>query len=289
MTTKTISKVFSALAALAVVTQLPAAAGAAGDAIHIDKQKWSFSGFTGKFDQAQLQRGYQIYKDVCASCHAMKRISFRNLVQPGGPAFPEEAVKQLAASFKVDDGPNDDGKMFQRPGKLSDAFPSPFKNEQEARSIHNGAYPPDLSLIARARNVEYTGTWYLHTFSMLRDVVNGYQEGGADYLYALLTGYKNPPANVKLADAMHYNAAFQGHQIAMAPPIAKDNFVKYQPDSGATASLEQNARDVVAYLSWAADPRHDERKEMGWKVMLYLLITAVLLFFAKKRLWSSVH
>ena len=287
MITTTIRTTLGALAlGLALA---PAPLLAAGDAIQIDKQKWSFSGFTGRFDQPQLQRGYQIYKDVCAVCHSMQRISFRNLAQPGGPGFPEASVKALAASFKIEDGPDDNGKMFTRPGKLSDSFPSPFKNEQEARSIHNGAYPPDLSLVARARNVEYHGPWYLHGFSMLRDVVNGYQEGGADYLYALLTGYKNPPANIKLADLMHYNAAFPGSQIAMAPPIAKDNFVKYQADAGAAGSLEQNARDVTAFLSWAADPKHDERKRMGWQVLAYLLVTAVLLYFAKKRLWATVH
>jgi cytochrome c1 len=172
---------------------------------------------------------------------------------------------------------------------LTDPFPSPFKNEQEARSIHNGAYPPDLSLIARARNVEYTGTWYLHPFSMLRDVVNGYQEGGADYIYALLTGYKTPPKDVKIGEGMNYNAAFPGGQIAMAPPLAKDNFVKYQANAGVTGSLEQNARDVTAFLMWAADPKHDDRKRLGWQVMLYLLVTSVLLYFAKKRLWSKLH
>jgi len=287
MITRTIRTALQALVLAAVVAPTPLLA--ASEAVHIDRQKWSFAGVTGTFDKAQLQRGYQIYKEVCAVCHAMKRISFRNLAQAGGPAFPEESVKALAASFKVEDGPDDNGKMFQRPGKLADPLPSPFKNEKEARSIHNGAYPPDLSLIARARNVEYLGPWYLHPFSMVRDVVNGYQEGGADYLYALLTGYRNPPGNLKLADGMNFNAAFPGYQIAMVPPLAKDNFIKYQADAGATGSLEQNARDVTAFLSWAADPKHDERKRMGWKVLLYLLVTSVLLYFAKKRLWAKVH
>jgi cytochrome c1 len=283
------SKSLRALVVAAAVALSPAAASAAGDEAPIERQKWSFGGLFGQYDTAQLQRGYQIYKDVCAVCHSMNRLYLRNLVQPGGPAFPEPAVKALAASFKVEDGPNEAGKMFTRPGRLTDRFPSPFKNEQEARSIHNGAYPPDLSLIARARNVEYHGPWYLHPFSMLRDVVNGYQEGGADYTYALLTGYTNPPADKKLADNMHWNRAFPDNQIAMAPPITKDNFTKYQKDAGAEGSLDQNARDVVAFLAWAADPHLDARKSMGWRVLIYLLVTTLMLYLAKRRLWASVH
>lgn len=277
------------LAAVAFVALASAPALASEEEHAIDRQSWSFGGLFGHYDQAQLQRGYQIYKDVCSSCHAMRRVSFRNLAEPGGPAFPEESVKALAASFKIEDGPDNNGKMFQRPGKLSDAFPSPFKNEQEARSIHNGAYPPDLSVMARARNVEYIGPWYFHPFSMLRDVVNSYQEGGADYIFALLTGYKNPPGDMKMAEGMNYNVAFPGNQIAMVPPMATDNFTKYQKDAGAEGSLDQNARDIAAFLSWAADPHLDERKAMGWQVLLYLVITSVLLYLAKKRMWASLH
>ena len=286
----------NALATVAALALLPASAAlAAGDAPHIDHQKWSFAGFTGKFDQAQLQRGYQVYKEVCSACHGLKRIAFRNLVQGGGPGFPEPSVKALAESVKVEDGPNDQGKMFERPGKLSDALPSPFKNEQEARSIHNGAYPPDLSNIIKARNVENTAPWYSHILLMTRDVAQGYQEGGADYVYALLTSYaEKPPASMKnadgtpfkMSDGMNFNSSFPGYQIAMAAPL-QAGIVKYQ--DGSPATVEQYAKDVTAFLAWASDPSLESRKSMGWIVMLYLAITALLLGIAKKRIWRDAH
>ena len=259
---------------------------AAGDAPHIAQQNWSFGGVFGRFDRAQIQRGYQVYKEVCASCHGLKRISFRNLAEKGGPEFPEESVKALAATFEIQDGPNDQGKMFKRPGKLSDAIPSPFANEQEARAAQNGAYPPDLSLITKARNTENQGAFYIHPFQMLRDVVTGYQEGGANYVYALLTGYKPAPSDMKLAEGMHYNAAFPGHQIAMVAPLS-DGLIKYQ--DGSPATLDQYAKDVTAFLAWAGDPKLEERKRIGLMALIYLLITAVLLYFAKKRIWSRAH
>ena len=278
-----------ATAAASMLALLPLTAHAAGggEEIHIERQTWSFAGFTGKFDKAQLQRGYQVYKEVCAACHGVKRVAFRNLAEKTGPGFPEESVKALAATFKVEDGPNDDGKMFQRPAKLSDNVPSPYKNEQEARSIHNGAYPPDLSNMAKARSIENTATWYKHIFLMARDIGVGYQEGGVDYIYALLTGYEEkPPAGVKLADGMNYNKAFPGNQIAMAPPLS-DGIVKYE--DGTPAKVENYSRDVAAFLAWTADPRLEDRKSMGWIVMLYLVITALLLFIGKKRIWASAH
>jgi ubiquinol-cytochrome c reductase cytochrome c1 subunit len=284
----TIKRTALATAAAGMLALLPLSAFAAGgEANHIERQKWSFGGFTGNFDNAQLQRGYQVYKEVCAACHGVKRIAFRNLVEKGGPGFPEESVKALAATFKVEDGPNDDGKMFERPAKLSDRMPSPYKNEQEARSIHNGAYPPDLSNMAKARSIENTAPWYKHIFLMARDVGIGYQEAGADYIYALLTGYEEkPPAGVKLSDGMSYNKAFPGNQLAMAPPLS-DGIVKYQ--DGTPQTVENYARDVTAFLAWTADPTLEQRKSMGWIVMLYLLITAILLFIGKKRIWANAH
>lgn len=268
------------------VSMLPLAALAAGDAPVVERQGWSFGGMMGRFDKAQLQRGFQVYQDACAQCHALSRINFRNLVQPGGPGFPEEAVKALAAKSKVDDGPDDQGKMFKRPGRLSDKMPSPYKNEQEARSVHNGAYPPDLSLITKARGLEYHGSLLAHPFHLLWDVVTGYQEAGADYVHAILTGYADAPAGVKLADGMQYNKAFPGHQIAMPPPLTAGG-VKYQ--DGTSTSVEQMSRDVVAFLSWAGDPKLEERKRMGLLVMLYMLITSILLYAAKKRIWAKSH
>jgi cytochrome c1 len=283
--TKTSMTTLRTLLAAAVVSIVPQAGFAAEGGAEIARQKWAFGGFRGQFDQAQLQRGYQVYSEVCATCHELKRISYRNLAQPGGPAFPLASVQALAASAKVTDGPGDDGKMFQRPGRTADPLPRIYQNEQEARSIHNGAYPPDLSLMARARNTENHAAWYIHPFLMLRDVVNSYQEGGADFIYALMRGYTNPPANFKLADGMHYNGAFPGHQIAMANPFAGgDGLVKYE--DGTPATVENYSRDVSAFLSWTADPKLDERKRIGWQVLLYLLVTAVLMYFAKKRVWS---
>lgn len=283
----------TSLAALALVlaaaapTAAPAAEEGGGHGARIARQTWSFGGFGGQYDTAELQRGFQIYKDVCAACHGLKRVRFRNLAERGGPEFPEEAVKALAAEWpnKVVDGPDDQGKMFEREPKLFDAILGPYKNDNEARAAQNGALPPDLSLIAKARNVEYTGTWWAHPFSMLRDIATSYQEGGADYLYALLTGYEEPPAGFTLAEGMFYNKAFPGHQIAMPPPIAADSFVKYQDGSG---SLDQNARDIAAFLAWAADPSLNSRKSTGWLVLLYLIVTTGLLYAGKRRLWSKI-
>jgi len=270
--------------------QGPALAAGGGEAIHFERHDWSFSGMGGQYDRNQLRRGFQVYKDVCASCHALERVKFRNLVQPGGPEFDEEAVKALAAEWpnKITDGPNDEGAMFEREPKLSDKVKGPFKNEQEARSIHNGAYPPDLSLIARARNVHNEAAWYIHVPMMVRDVLTGYAEGGPDYIYALLTGYKEAPEGFHLSEGMNYNTHFPGHQIAMVQPIPEGGAVEYQENAGAKASLEQNAKDVTAFLAWAADPSLNERKKLGWTVMLYLLITTLLLYFAKKRIWARV-
>ena len=274
-----------ALATVAVLTAaavLPASAsedaGGGGHGVAIARQVWSFGGFKGQFDKAQLQRGWQVYQDVCANCHGLKRIAFRNLVQPGGPEFPEESVKALAAGWanKIVDGPDDNGKMFERPPLLSDPILGPYKNEKEARAAQNGALPPDLSLMAKARNVAYLGTWYNHPASMVRDIATGYQEGGSDYLYALLTGYVDAPKDFKVADGMSYNAAFPGHQIGMPSPLADPK------------TLEQNARDITAFLSWAADPSLNQRKRMGWIVMLYLAVTTLLLYLGKKRIWANV-
>jgi ubiquinol-cytochrome c reductase cytochrome c1 subunit len=331
---------FSRTAALAglvafAATGLVQPANAAGGGVHIERQDWSFSGPFGLFDQAQLQRGFQVYENVCKSCHGMERIRFRNLAEPGGPGFDVERLKALAANWPIQtvDGPNDDGDMYERPPLLSDAIPAPFKNEKQARATHNGAYPVDLSLIAKARNPEYTGSVWWHPIQMLKDIVTGYQEGGADYLYALLTGYReDAPAYrrddkghlkpiseneaessdeesfercagvvhgekgtkdvcIPLQDGMNYNAAFPGHQIAMVQPL-DDGVVDYAKteagDPVVPETKEQYARDVAAFLSWAADPTHDQRKRLGWQVLLYLLITTLLLFIAKKQIWSRI-
>jgi ubiquinol-cytochrome c reductase cytochrome c1 subunit len=294
MTTKLTLGALTLSAFMAVGASMTSPASAAGDIPHIDAQRWSFGGMTGKFDRAQLQRGFQVFQEVCATCHGLKRIYFRNLAEKGGPEFPLEGVKSLAAGQKIEDGPNDDGKMFMRPGVLADRWPSPYKNEQEARATHNGAYPPDLSLITKARGVHNDVPFYLAPFKWLKDIANGYQEGGADYLYALLTGYVEAPKDkkladgttFKLADGMHYNKAFPGYQIAMAAPLS-DGVVKYQ--DGSAQTVAQYSKDVTAFLHWAGDPKLEERKSTGRLAMIYILIMTLLLYLAKKRIWARVH
>jgi len=292
------SKMLFAGLAMAATAALAPLAHAAGDGhgVTIERQSWSFGGFFGQFDSQQLQRGFNVYSQVCASCHGLKRLSWRNLKEVGGPRFPEEDVKAFAAAWpnKIPEM-NDAGEIVDKKGnilartpKLSDPILGPFANEAAARTANNGALPPDLSVVVKARNVEYTGTVWGHPGYMLRDILTGYQEGGADYLYALLTGYTNAPEGFKLADGMYYNTAFPGHQIAMvAPPLGKDSPAEYADKSMQTP--EQQAKDVTAFLAWAADPSLDQRKRIGWQVMLYLLITTILLYLGKKRIWAKMH
>jgi ubiquinol-cytochrome c reductase cytochrome c1 subunit len=262
-----------------------AASDHAADAIPV--QRWSFAGVRGHFDRAQLQRGFQVYKEVCSTCHGVRQLSFRNLSEKGGPEFPEEGVKGLAATYKINDVPNDQGKVLKRAGRPSDRIPNPFDNDQQARSANNGALPPDLSLIARARGVEAEKPFYMVPWHMLKDVFlsGGYQEAGADYTYALMTGYAKAPADMKMSDGMTYNSVYPGHQIAMPSPLT-DGVVKYA--DGTPAKIENYSRDVTAFLAWAADPKLEERKRMGLMVMLYLLITSLLLYLAKRYIWSDV-
>lgn len=281
--------------AVIAVVALPTQSHAAGEGPEIARHKWSFAGVLGKFDKAQLQRGFQVYQEVCAACHGLKRVYFRNLSEPGGPGFPEDRVKELAAKWpnQIFDGPNEQGQvadrrgnLLKRPARLADPILGPYDNEQAARAAQNGALPPDLSLITKARSAGGAGNVIATIVGMPRDIINAYQEGGADYLYALLTGYANPPADVKVGEGLHYNKAFPGYQIAMAAPL-RDNQVRYQ--DGTRQTVAQYSEDVTAFLHWAGDPKMEERKGMGHLVLLYLLITTVLLYLAKKRLWSRVH
>jgi cytochrome c1 len=257
---------------------------------HIERQDWSFGGFTGQYDKAQLQRGFQVYQQVCTACHGLKRVRFRNLAEPGGPEFPEASVKALAAAwpYQISGELDDQGNPVDRLPGLADQIIGPYKNDVQARAAQNGALPPDLSLIAKARSVESHAPWYSQWLYMLRDIAIGYQEGGPDFLYALLTGYHEPPAGMQMTEGMSYNAAFPGHQLAMPPPLSKDVFVEYQPESGYKGSLEQNAHDVTAFLAWASDPSLNSRKQLGWQVLLYLFITTVLLYLVKKQIWSRM-
>jgi cytochrome c1 len=223
--------------------------------------EWSFSGPFGTFDRGQLQRGYKVYKEVCSACHSMRLLSFRDLSQPGGPEFSEAQVKALAAEYEVEDGPDEFGDMFARAGLPSDRFPSPFPNEQAARAANNGALPPDLSVIAKAR------------------------PRGPDYIHALLTGYVEPPSGFELRDGMSYNAYFPGRQIAMAQPL-DEGVVEYTDGSPETA--DQYSTDLSAFLMWAAEPKLEARHRIGFNVMIYLLILTGLLYAAKRRIFAEV-
>tara|TARA_B100000029_G_scaffold272954_1_gene267733 strand:+ start:534 stop:1313 length:780 start_codon:yes stop_codon:yes gene_type:complete len=223
---------------------------------------WSFKGYFGKFDRASLQRGYQVYTEVCASCHSMKYLHYRNLAQPGGPEFSEEQAKIIASQFEVEDGPNNDGDMFQRPARLSDNFVSPYPNDESAKAANGGAYPPDMSVLVKAR------------------------KGGANYIYSLLLGYDDPPASITLDDGVYYNTFMSGNKIKMAKPLS-ENMVQYS--DGTPSTEEQMAKDVVTFLAWAAEPHLEARHKMGFKVILYLLIISILVFYSMKKIWSRVE
>ena len=269
------------LLGLAGAAVLPAAAQEAGGENPLPPmQNWSFSGPLGTYDTAQLQRGYQVYRQVCSGCHSAKFMSFRNLAEPGGPEFSDSQVKALAATFKVQDGPDDSGNMYERAGRPSDPFPSPFANEQAARAANGGALPPDMSTLAKARSFERGGLWFLAgPFSQ-------YQNEGPDYIHALLNGYKDDvPKDVKLPEGKYYNVYFPGHAISMPPPLS-DGLVDYSDGSPKTA--QQYSEDVAAYLQWMAEPKLDQRKQTGFKAVIFLAIFAVLLFFIKRRIWAGV-
>lgn len=220
---------------------------------------WSFNGPFGMFDAAARQRGFQVYREVCSACHSMNLVHYRDLE---GIGFSEDEVKAIAASVQVQDGPNDNGEMFERPGRPYDAFKPPFANDQAARAANNGALPPDLSLIVKAR------------------------EGGPDYVYGILTGFGDAPAGMKLMDGMNYNKYFPGHQIAMPPPLSPDR-VTYA--DGTKATVDQEAHDVVTFLAWAAEPHLEVRKRVGIKAMIFLLVLSGLLYATKRKVWRDVH
>ncbi|PLR24939.1 cytochrome c1 [Caulobacter zeae] len=257
---------------------------AAGHPLEPEKIHWSFNGPFGKFDQAQLQRGYKVYREVCSSCHSMKLVSFRNLGDKGGPFYNEKYpnsndnpwVKAIAKEFEVADIDSETGDAIKRPATSADRFPSPFPNEAAARASNGGAFPPDMSLLAKART------------------------GGPDYIHAIVTGYKNPPAGLKVGPGQHYNpympgdlAAYwsgdhahipPGGFIAMAPPLTEGGVTF---DDGTKATVDQQARDVSAFLMWAAEPKLEERKQTGFAVMIYLILFAGLLYASYRKVWKN--
>jgi len=223
------------------------------------KNNWSFDGVFGTFDRASLQRGYQVYQEVCAGCHSVQHLSYRNLSEKGGPEFSLEEVKAIATQFEVTDGPNEDGEMFTRPGRLSDKFVSPFSNVKAAAAANGGAYPPDMSVLAKAR------------------------KGGADYIYSLLMGYEEAPAGYELDDGVYYNKYMSGQKIKMAEPIS-DGAVEYA--DGTETTKAQISKDVTAFLVWAADPHLEARHKMGFKVFFYLIVLLTLVYLSKQKVWS---
>ena len=226
------------------------------------KTDWSFKGLFGKFDRGSLQRGYQVYTEVCAACHSMKYLSYRNLAEKGGPEFPIIQAKAIAASFEVVDGPNADGEMFTRPAKLSDKFVMPYENEKAAQAANGGAYPPDMSVLVKARG------------------------GGVDYIYSLLQGYEDAPSGVTLDEGVHYNKYMYGNKIKMSAPLS-DGIIEY--GDGTVASVEQMSKDVTTFLMWAAEPHLEARHRMGFKAIIYLIILTVLVYFSMKKIWSRVE
>jgi len=247
-----------------------AAPAMAAETLKPPAQSWSFEGLFGTYDRGALQRGYQVYKEVCSACHAMSQIRFRDLGGGSGAAhsplvglgYTDDEVKAIAAEYKVMDRPNDEGEMFERTARPADRFKAPFANEKAARAANNGAYPVDLSLVVEARKY------------------------GADYIYALLTGYKDAPPGVTLGEGMHYNAWFPGYQIAMGAPLSDDR-VTYA--DGTKATVSQMARDVTTFLAWASEPNMEARKALGVKVILFLIILTGLLYAVKRKVWSSIH
>ncbi len=244
---------------LAFVTAISNSAYSEGKKIEFIKNDWSFEGIFGTFDRSSLQRGYQVYQEVCSGCHSIQHLSYRNLSEKGGPEFSLDEAKAIAAQFEVTDGPNEDGEMFVRSGRLSDKFVSPFPNSKAAAAANDGAYPPDMSVLAKAR------------------------KGGADYIYSLLLGYEEAPAEYELDDGVYYNKYMPGHKIKMAEPLS-DGSVEYA--DGTETTKAQIAKDVTTFLVWAADPHLEARHKMGFKVFFYLIVLLTLVYLSKEKVWS---
>ena len=244
---------------------------------HPKEQEWSFAGPFGKYDKGQLQRGLKVYTEVCSACHSMHLVSFRTLE---GLGYSEAQVKAFAANYEVQDGPNSDGEMYTRKALPSDHFPSPFPNDEAAAAANNGAAPPDMSLLAKARGITRGFPQFIF------DIFTQYQEGGPDYIYSLLTGYdEEQPENIEVAEGTHYNPYFaNAAALAMAKPISDDQ-VTY--DDGSPQTVDQYAHDVAAFLMWAAEPHLEERKRTGFMVMVFLVIFTGLIYLTKKSVYAN--
>ena len=223
------------------------------------KTNWSFKGIFGVFDRASLQRGYQVYQEVCSGCHSVQYLSYRNLSEKGGPEFSVEEAKAIAAQFEVEDGPNSDGEMFMRPGRLSDKFVKPYPNVEASTAANGGAYPPDMSVLAKAR------------------------KGGADYIYSLLLGYEEPPAGFEIEEGVYYNKYMPGNKIKMTAPLS-DGLVEYS--DGTQSTTTQMSKDVTTFLVWASEPHLEAQHRMGFKAIIYLIILLTLAYMSKQKVWS---
>ena len=232
---------------------------ASGSGNDLPKHNWSFKGLTGTFDKSAVQRGFKVYREVCSGCHSMSLLYYRDLIDIG---FSDEEVKTIAAEYTVIDGPNEEGEMFDRPARPSDRFVPPFSNEQEARLSNNGSYPPDLSVITKAK------------------------KHGPDYIFNLLLGYTELPVDFELGEGMYYNKWKEGHQIAMAQPL-DEGYVDY--DDGTENTLPQLAEDITTFLVWSAEPELEERKKLGIKVILFFIVLGSIVFIVKNRLWREIH
>jgi ubiquinol-cytochrome c reductase cytochrome c1 subunit len=252
-------KLVAGAALLGVSLTFAGSLRAAEEAPALLSRDWSHDGLFGTFDRSAAQRGFQVYREVCAACHGLSYIAFRNLREIG---FDEEQVRAIAEQYQVTDGPNDQGEMFERPGRTSDYVPSPFPNEQAARAANGGALPPDLSLITKART------------------------GDSDYLYSLLVGYEDAPPDAEGPEGMYYNAYFPGHWIAMPPPL-NEGVIEYA--DGTEATIPQMSNDVTVFLSWAAEPTLEQRKGTGLKVLLFLIVLTALFYATKRKVWADAH
>ena len=225
------------------------------------KTNWSFKGIFGTFDRASLQRGYQVYQEVCSGCHSVQYLSYRNLSEKGGPEFSIEEAKAIASQFEVEDGPNSDGEMFTRSGRLSDKFVKPYPNVEASTAANGGAYPPDMSVLAKAR------------------------AGGADYIYSLLLGYEEAPAGFELDDGVYYNKYMPGNKIKMSAPLS-DGLVEYS--DGTQSTIAQMSKDVTTFLVWASEPHLESQHRMGFKAIIYLIILLTLVYMSKQKVWSRL-
>ena len=254
-----LSKFINKIIIIIFLSVIPFAVFSGEKNIKLIEENWSFNGLFGTFDRASLQRGYQVYKEVCSGCHSVQHLSYRNLSEKGGPEFSIEEAKAIAAQFEVEDGPNRDGEMFIRPGRLTDNFVKPYPNIEASTAANGGAYPPDMSVLAKAR------------------------AGGADYIYSLLMGYEEAPAGFELDDGVYYNKYMSGNKIKMSEPIT-DGIVEYSDET--QSSKEQIAKDVTTFLVWASEPHLESQHKMGFKAIIYLIILIILVYMSKQKVWS---